>query len=498
MDINHHLANFPISPGIKLIDTGTMPHRVYQYNEIDTLINAVANGLLHLQLPVNSRIATISQNSVDYVTFIGGIYRARHCHVPINFKIPQEQINFCFEDAGIAVAFCDSQLRHLVPAGVPCIEFKTKEYEDFLNYDCYKIPPLDPNGEITVMYTSGTTNKPKGVISLYKNRIWSLTSGSPKNNIEAQLYPLVRCISVSPYYHLAGLNDIEGSLYYSRHFDYTHIIMPKFDAKEYLKLCSEYKVTMLRMVAPMMGMLLQEKELLETLNFESVSRICLTSSSAPKKMQDDAMVYFKNTTVIENPYGLTETGPVFMQQHPYGIPKPQTSVGFPTPGVKLRIDENGVLQIKSPVVMAGYHNRKDLRVFTDDGYFITGDLFRVNKYGFYFYIGRADDMFKSGGEKIYPSEIEETIEQHPAVSMSCVVGVPDDIKGHKPYAFVQLKPGMTAVGEEIKQFTIKRVATYQIPRSVWVLDSLPRTNIGKIDRRGLTGMAKDMLLNHEQ
>ena len=210
------------------------------------------------------------------------------------------------------------------------------------------------------------------------------------------------------------------------------------------------------------------------------------------------MVYFKNTTVIENPYGLTETGPVFMQQHPYGIPKPQTSVGFPTPGVKLRIDENGVLQIKSPVVMAGYHNRKDLQVFTDDGYFITGDLFRVNKYGFYFYIGRADDMFKSGGEKIYPSEIEETIEQHPAVAMSCVVGVPDDIKGHKPYAFVQLKPGMTAAGEEIKQFTIDRVATYQIPRSVWILDSLPRTNIGKIDRRGLTGMAKDMLLNHEQ
>jgi acyl-CoA synthetase (AMP-forming)/AMP-acid ligase II len=144
--------------------------------------------------------------------------------------------------------------------------------------------------------------------------------------------------------------------------------------------------------------------------------------------------------------------------------------------------------------MAGYNNRSDLNSMTDDGYFITGDLFRTNKYGFYFYIGRSDDMFKSGGEKIYPSEIEEVIETYPDVAMSCVVGVPDDVKGHKPYAFVQLKPNTTALAEEIKQFTIARVATYQIPRNIWILDSLPRTNVGKIDRRKLTEMANEMLL----
>ena len=146
--------------------------------------------------------------------------------------------------------------------------------------------------------------------------------------------------------------------------------------------------------------------------------------------------------------------------------------------------------------MVGQH-REDIaewiNSFTDDGYFITGDIFRSNKYGFYFYIGRADDMFKSGGEKIYPSEIEEVIDKHPAVAMSCIVGVPDDIKGFKPYAFVALKPDETATPEEIKQFTIERVATYQIPRDVWILNMLPRTNIGKIDRKGLTEMAKDLL-----
>ena len=144
--------------------------------------------------------------------------------------------------------------------------------------------------------------------------------------------------------------------------------------------------------------------------------------------------------------------------------------------------------------MKGYHNRSDLEdSITEDGYFITGDLFRVNYNGFYFYMGRADDMFKSGGEKIYPSEIEPVIERHPSVALSTVVGIEDEVKGHKPYTFVELKPNETATAEDIKQFTIENVATYQIPRRIWILDTLPRTNIGKIDRKALKDLAIKLL-----
>lgn len=493
MTQKHHLADFPLSPGLTIVDTSVTPHKRYFQEEIDARINAVANGLQHLNLPPNSRIAIIGQNSYDFGTVNAGIFRSRHCSVPINFKIPQEQIDFCFQDAGVVLAFCDPQFKHLIPDGIRTIEFGSTEFDNFLNYEPYNIPEINLSDPITIMYTSGTTSKPKGVISTYANRLWSLTSGSSKNNVDIQRFPQGSLIAVSPFYHLAGMNDFECSLYFSAWFDTTIVIVPKFDAREYLKLVDQYKITMIRMVAPMMGMLLQEKDLLDTLDLSSVVRIGLTSSAAPKKMQDDAKHYFRNTAFIETPYGLTETGPVFAQHHPYGIPKPQTSVGFPLPGIKLRLDENGVLQIKSPTIMAGYNNRPEINSFTEDGYFSTGDLFRVNKYGFYFYMGRADDMFKSGGEKIYPTEIEEIIDKHPAVAMSCVVGVPDDIKGHKPYAFVSFKPGESASAEEIKQFAIERVATYQIPRDVWLLDILPRTNIGKIDRRTLTEMAKNLL-----
>jgi acyl-coenzyme A synthetase/AMP-(fatty) acid ligase len=144
-------------------------------------------------------------------------------------------------------------------------------------------------------------------------------------------------------------------------------------------------------------------------------------------------------------------------------------------------------------VISKYHNLPTNNSVTQDGYFVTGDLFWADSDGFYFYLGRFDDMFKCGGEKIYPLEIEKIIDQHPAVALSTVVAVADEIKGHKPFAFVELKNGANATAEEIKQFTIQNVATYQIPRKVWIIDMLPRTVIGKIDRVTLTNMAKQLL-----
>jgi acyl-coenzyme A synthetase/AMP-(fatty) acid ligase len=173
------------------------------------------------------------------------------------------------------------------------------------------------------------------------------------------------------------------------------------------------------------------------------------------------------------------------------------SVGYPLDGIETRIVD-GILQIKSNAMLQTYNNNPGAynNLMTEDGFFITGDLFRVNKYGFYFFQGRADDMFKSGGEKIYPGEIEAVIDKHPAVATSAVVGVPDSIKGYKPYAFVQLKPDEKITGEKLKEYTIRNVATYQIPREVWVLDELPKTSIGKIDRRLLADMAAKRIANH--
>jgi len=491
-----YLTDFPIIPGVCITDIGSGTPVTYTYYEINQRIDAVAHGLLSLELETNSKIAILGTCSYNFVTTNIGIYRSRHAVVPINYKVPKTQIEFCIRDSGAVLAFCDIEFRELVPKDIKCIVFGSTEFEEFLNYKPCAMPELDENSINNIMYTSGTTGKPKGVVSTYRNRLWQISRGRV---VPTQKPGMCITVNPAPLYHLAGLNNIEQDLFYS-YFTDTHIVlMPQFNARQYIQQVEHYRATHVKLIAPMMSMVLQETDLLDKTNLDSVNYVILTSSAAPKKLQDDLRVYFQKVHTVENPYGLTETGPLF-GPHPLKIPKPVLSVGYPIKGVQARIGYDGVLQVKSPSIMAGYHNRPELYVnsMTVDGYFITGDLFRVNKHGFYFYIGRADDMFKSGGEKIYPSEIESVIDSHPAVAISTIVGIPDEIKGHKPYAFVQLKAGQHATNEEIKEFAVKNVATYQIPRRVWILDELPKTNIGKIDRQQLIKQAQELLNNDIQ
>jgi acyl-CoA synthetase (AMP-forming)/AMP-acid ligase II len=495
------LANFSLSPNLRITDTGQEGMPTYDHDTIDQRINAVASGLTRLNFPDNSRIAIIDYVSYNFVTTNAGVYRARHAIVPVNFKVPAEQVEYCIRDSGAVMVFCSQQFTHLVPSGMKYIVFDTPEFDNFLGDKNFTpVTPSDnyeefENRDITVLYTSGTTGKPKGVVNNYRNRFWQISRGVEKPIAK---YNSVVSLTPAPLYHLAGLNNAEQDMFFS-YFEETHVVlMPQFDTKKYIQYIQDFKVNNLRLVAPMMAMVLQEKELLEKADLSHVRGIALNSSFAPKKMQDDIKKYFTHLRWLDNPYGLTETGPLFANENPRKLPRPMLSVGYPIIGVRCRINKDGVLEAKGPAVLSEYHNRPELKdSFTEDGFFITGDLFRVNYNGFYFYMGRADEMFKSGGEKIYPSEIEPVIERHPSVALSTVVGVEDEIKGHKPYAFVELKPGAVATAEEIKQFTIDNVATYQIPRRVWILDSLPRTNIGKLDRKKLKEMAIELLKDNK-
>src|SRR4029078_2505614 len=147
--------------------------------------------------------------------------------------------------------------------------------------------------------------------------------------------------------------------------------------------------------------------------------------------------------------------------HPLGLPQPELSVGYPHPEVQTRLIETpgfspgntdeGELEMKSPAIMNGYHNRPDLpSPITADGFYRTGDVFRRDADGFHFFIGRTDDMFVSGGENIYPADVERMLERHPDIAPAAVMPVEDDIKGQKPVAFVIRKPGRTLDADAVK------------------------------------------------
>jgi acyl-CoA synthetase (AMP-forming)/AMP-acid ligase II len=203
--------------------------------------------------------------------------------------------------------------------------------------------------------------------------------------------------------------------------------------------------------------------------------------------------------VVTNAYGTTEAGPVVFGPHPKGLKQPEMSVGYPHPQVQLRLvdgdnrdAEQGVLEMKSPAVMNGYHNRPDVPPpITKDGFYITGDVLRRDENGFYYFVGRSDDMFVSGGENIYPSDVERMLERHPDVAQAAVVPVEDDIKGQKPVAFIIPKAGHTPSEDEIKKYALANAPAYQHPRFVWFVDDLPLASTNKVDRNLLRRTAEE-------
>jgi long-chain acyl-CoA synthetase len=204
---------------------------------------------------------------------------------------------------------------------------------------------------------------------------------------------------------------------------------------------------------------------------------------------------------ITNAYGTTEAGPVVFGPHPKGLPQPTLSVGYPHPKVALRLvdgdnrhAEQGVLEMKCPALMLGYHNRPDVKPpIASDGFYITGDVFRRDADGFHYFVGRTDDMFVSGGENIYPADVERMLERHPDISQAIVVPIDDDIKGQKPVAFVIRKAGHTVDVESVKQFALANAPAYQHPRFVWFVDELPLASTNKVDRATLHHMAEQRL-----
>jgi acyl-CoA synthetase (AMP-forming)/AMP-acid ligase II len=206
---------------------------------------------------------------------------------------------------------------------------------------------------------------------------------------------------------------------------------------------------------------------------------------------------------VTNAYGTTEAGSVVFGPHPRGLAQPETSVGYPHPKVALRLADDGnpdqgELEMKCPALMLGYHNRPDLPLpFTADGFYRTGDVFRRDADGFHYFLGRTDDMFVSGGENIYPGDVERMLERHPAVAQACVVPIEDDIKGQKPVAFVVAKNGTKGGSpvdaDEIKRFALAHAPAYQHPRFVWFLDRLPLSSTNKIDRTALKRVAAEHL-----
>ncbi len=471
---------------LAIIDLGGETERRYAYRDVDGMAKGVARALTARGFRRGDRIAILSLNRAEFIAAYYGIMRAGLVAVPVNFKFPQATIDFILRDADARLVFCDPPRRDLCPAGLPVVCFGDAGpdgFDRFIDPGPFDAIVAHQDEPAMFLYTSGSTGTPKGVVLSHQSHIWVV-----ETRLDGQDLSRHRFLIAAPLFHMNAL--ALSKLACAAHA--TIVLQPQFVATAYIAAIGQHRCTWLTAVPPMIAMMLRERALLERTDLSSVEFIRMGSAPVSQSLME-ALHRALPRAKVTNAYGTTEAGPVVFGPHPRGLPQPETSVGYPHPKVQLRliadegrIADEGALEMKCPAVMLGYHNRPDLPPpITADGFYKTGDVFRRDADGFFYFLGRTDDMFVSGGENIYPGDVERMLERHPAVAQACVVPIDDDIKGQKPVAFVIASSGAKPDAEDIKRFALTNGPAYQHPRFVWFVDRLPLSSTNKIDRNAL-------------
>ena len=270
------------------------------------------------------------------------------------------------------------------------------------------------------------------------------------------------------------------------------VLLPGFEPRRFLETLAGYRCTLAGAVPAVFTLLLQEKDLIESLDFSALKSLKLGSAPVQEELMRAVEAAFG--VPVGESYGLTEGGPVMIGPPLDGrkVPFGSCGVAWPEGEVKLlRPDgtedpRHGELWVKNPGVTPGYYNLPEVNAERlKDGWLATGDLFEIDDDGCFFFRGRTDDMFNSGGENIYPKEVENLLITHPDVYDASVVPVPHPVKGRVPVAMVMRAQGAAVTEDGLKRHCLKNGPAYAHPRRVLLVDEMPLSGPGKVDRRAV-------------
>ncbi|MGH6871628.1 MAG: long-chain-fatty-acid--CoA ligase [Rhizomicrobium sp.] len=477
--------------------------RITTFGELDARSSRVAQGMIAAGAVPGARVGYLGKNVDRYFEVLLGAFKARAVIVGVNWRLASPEIAYVLNDAGCAILFVGKDYYATVEKIIPdCPGLKTviamdgghpawPSYETWRDAQANEDPmlPIGPDDDVIQLYTSGTTGHPKGVQLTNANYLAIFGClGSPLGNYLPEDVVLI----AMPFFHVAGVNIGLLSLAQGAR----GVILGDIDPGEILRLIEAKRVSYAFLVPAVILFLLQHANSATT-DFSSLKNISYGASP----ISDNVLLRAQRTLGCEfmQLYGLTETtgGGTYLGPEDHDPARGKLrSCGRPAPGHEIRIvdgdgqtlgpREVGEILIKAPNLMKGYWNRADAtRSAIRDAWFHTGDAGFFDEEGYLYIHDRVKDMIVSGGENIYPAEVENALFGHPGVADAAVIGVPDERWGEAVKAIVVKKEGASPSPAEIIAWARGRIAGYKLPKSVDFAETIPRNPSGKVLRREL-------------
>ena len=426
---------------------------------------------LDLGVAAGERVVVMMENSPEVGCVYHAAARAGAVVTPVIFLASVEDLRRIVLDAEPTLVVASPLVRDTVEAAVENVRVVT----DLVELDGSDVQPIVPRADddlAALVYTGGTTGRSKGVMLTHANLWEAGRAGHEAGHVDG----IDRSLSCLPLSHSYGLLVLNVALHHPGRQQ--SVLMRWFDAETWLSLAQQHRSQIAPVVPSMLYLLLRER--LEDYDLSALRYVA--SGAAPLAAEAiDEFVRRVPGVEIREGYGLTETSGLVSTNRPGRIA--YGTVGEPVPGTEVRIDE-GELCVRSELVMRGYWNAPELTAETiRGGWLYTGDMGRLDDAGRLTILDRKKDLILRGGFNVFPRDVEEALLEHAAVATACVLGRPDAVHGEEVVAFVTLAGDATE--SELVAFGKKRLGGYKYPREIHVVDTLPLTPVGKIDRRAL-------------
>ena len=475
--------------------------RPITYREINDRVNRLANYLLRLGVREGDLVAVLLRNCVEFMEIFFATSKINAIFVPLNFRLVASEVVYILRDCSAGTLFFGEEFVETVEkvrGEVPIDEGRficigeappwAQQYERALEGSPAVEPSglrdTDPETPHIIMYTSGTTGFPKGATLSQRKTFFNVLNA----NIYYHATPDDRMLVSRPLFHSGGLLvDSLPFLYKGA----TVVMKKRFSPQELLETVERYKITVLETSATMYRFILEQCDP-DASRLSSVKCFFTGGENVPLSL---LRAYSERGIVICQVFGQTEASTITWLPVEHGLRK-MGSVGLPVfhgevkivdeEGKEVPPGEIGEIVVSGPILMSGYWGRPDLTAETiKDGWLHTGDLGVRDEEGFYYVIDRGRNMFISGGENVYPAEVERVLLENPKILEAAVVGVPDPKWGEVGKAFIVVKEGEVLTREDVIQWCLDRLAKYKIPKHIEFVEALPKNAAGKIVRHVL-------------